>query len=65
MLWPTELKRRVSELTVSEGAGRTGLAHVLNVVFLKPRAKVQQKYEMREVKSEKFADFNDFLSQTP
>ena len=34
-------------------------------VFLKPRAKVQQKYEMREVKSEKFADFNDFLSQTP
>ena len=38
---------------------------ISHVVSLKPRAKVQQKYEMREVKSEKFADFNDFLSQTP
>ena len=34
-------------------------------ISLKSAAKVQQKYEMREVKSEKFADFNDFLSQTP
>ena len=37
----------------------------LQSISLKSAAKVQQKYEMREVKSEKFADFNDFLSQTP
>ena len=37
----------------------------LQSISLKSAAKVQQKYEMREAKSEKFTDFNDFLSQTP
>ena len=60
------LKRcKISASRVQRTCSMPRRSLISHEVFLKPRAKVQQKYEMREVKSEKFTDFNDFLSQTP
>ena len=76
VLWPTELKRRVDELSVSRrynqvpllcshpGGFRGSWPYRTRSCSWKSAAKVQQKCEKREVKSEKFADFNDFLRQT-